>query len=293
MAVRSRLGLTILSLMICGFSPARAEVKKPLVITQTITPAPLFDEVTYPARIASQVQANILSDVDGVVTKINRAIGTSVQMGTPLILVKNTDPVYEYVPVAVKSSVAGVVSVMDLSVGSMVHRGQVIAVVTDPAKTILKLEVTSRDLPLLTLGTKGTFDQSTLDTSKNLLFKISGISPVIDPATGTASVEMTSITPAGKKLPIGMLGKVSFRINERKAITLPEEALVYRGKDVFARVVSGTTVKYVKVQTLSTQKGRVEISTGLKPGDVVITRTSMFVADGQEVTPQASDVTKM
>lgn len=273
-------------------TPLFAEAKKPVVLTAKITKTELSNEMTYPARLSSQINAGILSDIDGVVTEILKPIGSSVQVGTPIASVKNTNPVYEYVPVVIKSNVSGVVSAQEISVGSMVQRGQVIAVVTDPSKLILKLEVTSRDLPLIRVGMIGEFSLYPSPAGTCVPFKVSGVSPVVDPATGTATVEMRSANAEAKKLPLGMLGKISFKINQRQGIVVSDDALVYRGSDVFVRTVVGSVAKYAKVKIASTLKGQAEIASGLNEGDVVITRSSVFIADGQEVTVEAGDVAK-
>lgn len=278
-------------LYLCFLSfPVVAAPSKPIVTAEIVAKVALFDEITYPAQVSSQINANVLAEIDGVVLEILQPIGATVHVGTPILSIKNTDPVYEYVPVIVMSNLAGVISSQDISVGSMVRKGQVIAAITDPTKLILKVEVTARDLRFMSRGLEGQYAQSGLE--KSVPFKIKGISPLIDAATGTATVELASTHADAKKLAVGSIGKLTFKTNSRKGIVVPEQALVYRGADIFVRVIANEKAMFKKVAIGTTRRGVVELSSGLNEGEQIITRTSVFVAEGQDVTVQASDVAK-
>ena len=273
--------------------------KAPIVMVEQPQLSEIFDEITYPARAVSRVNAAVQSDSDGIVVAVLQPLGKAVKVGTPLLKIKNTDPVYEYVPVIVTSPVAGVVSGLDVSIGTMVRRGQTVATITDPKQIRLNVEVTAADLRLVSTGLEGDFlPVATMAPQGSGLthVKVQGVSPLVDPATGTATVELV---PADAKtagiaagLMVGMVGRVTFKVNQRKGIQVPEQALVYRGTETLIKIVEGNKAKMVPVKVAATRRGIAEISTGVKAGDQVIVRSSMFVADGQEVTVQKSDVAK-
>jgi RND family efflux transporter MFP subunit len=204
--------------------------------------------------------------------------------------IKNTDPLYEYVPIAVETPVTGVVSALEVTPGAKVIKGQALATVIDPKQTGLIVEVPAADLASFVKGLKGNFSLS-MSTAKPIETEVSGISPLVDPLTGTATAELV-FAKSSALVPPGAIGKVAFSINKRQGIQVPEQAIVYRGKDTLVRVVAEGKAKMVPVQVAATRKGLTEIVSGLTAGSSVIVRASGFVADGQAVVVQNSDVAK-
>lgn len=267
------------------------EAKAPVVMTETTEVVEIADWVTYPARVTSKVKATVFAPAEGIITKVSAPLGSQVKAGQALMAIKNTDPVYEYVPIAVETPVAGVVSALEVTPGSKVARGQAVATVIDPKQTGLVVEVPAADLTSFVKGLKGHFTFSAAADAKPIETEVSGISPLVDSLTGTATAELT-FAKSAPVIPPGAIGKVAFAINRRQGIQVPEQAIVYRGKDTLVRVVADGKAKMVPVQVAATRKGLTEITKGLVSGAAVIVRASGFVADGQAVVVQNGEVAK-
>lgn len=258
----------------------------PVVQVEKLELTELFDEVTYPARVTSKVQAAITADMDGVVVKVLAPLGHRVARGGDLFMIKNTDPVYEYVPVKVTSPVAGVVSNLEVAEGTMVRKGQKLGTVVDPTQIVVEIEVPASDLAIIHRDLAG----QVMAGEKNVVaVKVNGVSPVVDPLTGTASAQLRLTSGT---LPIGVIGKAIFKANARKAIQVSDQALIYRGNDTLLRLVEDSKAKFVPVKVTSTRKGFAEIGAGIPAGSTVIVRASRYVAEGQQVSVQQSDVAK-
>ena len=106
----------------------------------------LSDVFSYPARIFPVTHATVLADSDGVITRIMAPLGTSVKKGQHLAKVEHTDPVYQYRSAIVRSPVNGVVSALDVQVGSQVTKRQQLLTVTDPTKVRIQVEIAAVDL---------------------------------------------------------------------------------------------------------------------------------------------------
>jgi multidrug efflux pump subunit AcrA (membrane-fusion protein) len=267
---------------------ARASVSPPppMVTIQTAKMSDLFEKLSYPARVESKVNASIFSESEGVVTKILTPLGTSIHRNGKVVVIKHTDPVYQYAPVVLTSPVDGVVSQVAVTEGSAVTKGQLIASVTNPKLVRTIIEVAAGDLPLISKGLTG---QLSLNNRENQVFdvRVIGVSPFVDPVTGSATCEL-EIIQGSKPISIspGVVGQVNLKVNFHKGFVLPDYAIVYKGNDTFVRVVENGAARKIPVTVGKKERGQVEIIKGLKSGDVVIERSSGFVGDGEKVQVQ-------
>ena len=251
------------------------------VFTEKAAKKSIFNVLTFPARVESKVNAVVRSEAGGAITKIVKPLGAQVQRGETVAIVKHTDPVYEYRPMAVVASVSGVVSDVHITHGSLVNKGDAIVTVTDPQQLRIMVEVTASDLPLVNRGLKGELNIAGL--AEPVEAEVQGVSPAIDPMLGTATCELHVLGLAAKRVVAGMVGRVQFKVNQRDGFMLPDYAIVYRGESTFVRLVKdGKSVK-IPVQLGERRQGQVEILRGLSVGDIVIDRASRFVADGAPV----------
>ena len=297
--------------MAYGLSMAQAAIeKKPVVFIRPVQLQELAETLNYPARVEPRVKASVTAEVDGVVTKITAPLGSVVKARSPLLVIRNTDPVYQYAPMVVVSTVSGVVSRVEVTEGSRVARGDKLVLVTDPDHVRIVVEVTAQDALAIKPGLEAELKPASGEGQKPLKLKVQGISPFVDPATGTASCELDvekMPAPQTKKvgekksdktepatevarLPqLGMIGRVSFRVNVRKGISISDSAITFRGHDPFVRIVVDGKAKLVAVTLGRKESGSVEILKGLKAGDQVVERASGFVSDGEAVDVQVAD----
>ena len=309
MLIARTLRLGILSWIVISvgpsFAPSFAQAaieKKPIVFVRAVQLKELAETLDYPARVEPRVKASVTAEVDGVVTKIIAPLGSVVKNRAPLLVIRNTDPVYQYAPMVVASTVSGVVSRVEVTEGSRVVRGDKLVLVTDPDHVRIVVEVTAQDALAIKPGLEAELKSAGMDNQEPIKLKVEGISPFVDPSTGTASCELdvekvaaakmgkTKIPATVARLPqLGMIGRVSFRVNIRKGISISDSAITFRGHDPYVRIVVDGNAKLVAVTLGRKESGSVEILKGLKPGDQVVERASGFVADGEAVDVQVAD----
>ena len=283
-----RFSLLVMAVVPFSIFAATEKISAPLVFVEKVKAASLHDELTYPARLVSRTSAALLAETDGVVRKISAPLGRAVKRDETVLTIANTDPIYQYAPMAVRSPVAGVVSAVDVTEGSRVTKGQRLASITDPSQVKILIEVAASDLFAITRGMSGELTVNSQQKPVDLV--VLGMSPFVDPGTGTATVELAA--KEGKTqniLPPGLIGKVSFKVREHKGLQVPESAIVYRGRLPALRVVEEGKARYVPVTLGSARQGNVEIATGLTEGAEVILRSSTFVAEGEEVKVQPAE----
>lgn len=269
-------------------APSKERDKTPMVFVEKVAATDLYDLLMYPARLNPKINATLLSDVDGVVSSIQAPLGRTVKKKQTVMTVTNTDPVYNYAPMHVTAPVSGVVSSVEVSEGSHVARGQRLATITDPKEIRISMEVTAGDLNSLHTGMQG--ELKVASQEETVPVKILGISPFVDPASGTASAEL-GLVKTKNVLPLfpGVVGTVTFRANEHKGIEIPEFALVYRGQESFVRVVDKGVARYQPVTVGNARRGSIEILKGLSAGATLVVRSNTYVGDGEAVNVQKQD----
>lgn len=271
-----------------------AQPEAAMVMTEPVVDKLLFDSILYPARVDAGAEAAVLADTDGLVSRVKTALGRAVRKGDVLMTIENPDPVYKYAPISVTAPVSGVVSFLDASIGNRIERGRKLAIIADVKDVKIHLEATTADLSSLKVGQTGDFTVN----GKIRVIKIVAISPFVDPATGTATIELiadkqtkpdadTKAQPEERLVP-GLMGRVEFRVRERQGIHVADSSIVYKGIDPNVRVVEANTAHWRKITTGATAGGSTEVLDGLKKGDQIIIRASVFIADGDKVEIQVA-----
>jgi len=276
--------LLILSISISANSSQLPTKKKKKVFTLKTIQKDLFDLHSYPAVVTSSIKAKVLSDSTGQVTTLKAHLGKSVKKGEVLAIIKHTDPTYEYNSMEILSPVEGVINKVNISMGSLINKGQEVFEVINPAKSKVLIEVTASMLSKFKEDMKASLKLSYLSNPIDL--KLKGIAPTLDPLTGTATGELEFIEKENLRILIGSLGKVTFKTNQRAGIQIPEHAIVYEGKKAQVRVVENGKLKFVDVTLGKKQAGNIEVLSGLKENLEIVHRVSGFVANGDEVEVQ-------
>jgi multidrug efflux pump subunit AcrA (membrane-fusion protein) len=112
------------------------------------------------------------------------------------------------------------------------------------------------------------------------------IVPAADPASRTFIVKID--VGAGSGLRSGLYGRARFAVGERRALVVPEEAVVERGQLRSVFVVEPTgTARLRLVTTGRTQDGTVEVLSGLGDGERVVVEGAERLVDGARVEPRA------
>lgn len=113
--------------------------------------------------------------------------------------------------------------------------------------------------------------------------RVARISPVLDPATRTANVEIEIPNP-GMALRAEMFVRVEMNLEStRQAVLIPREGLVYRGDSSGVFVIDDGKQVFRYVETGLTQDDDVEITGNLAPGTVVIAKGASMLREGDRI----------
>ncbi len=182
----------------------------------------------------------------------------------------------------VRAPFSGIVGLRQVSAGDYIKDGQDVANLEgiDPLKVDFRV-------PEIYLK-KVTVNQNlqiTLDALPDTVFagRVYAINPLVD-AGGRAIVVRAIVKNAGQRLRPGMFARVRLLTEEKKeTLTLPEQSIVPAGDEFFVfRVIDGRAVR-TKVDIGLRAEGLVEITSGLKTDEMVVTAGQIKIRDGAPV----------
>lgn len=200
---------------------------------------------------------------------------------------------------AIRAPISGMVSQRMVKLGNQIQLGQTLFRIDDFDPLEAKVAVPEREMQSIKAGQDV---QMLVDAISGQVFtgKVARVSPIVDPKTGTFDVT-AQFSDNGSGLRSGMFGRINIvTAIHPDALLIPRAALLGEGKDAAVFIIEaskdGSKVKRVSLSTGLTADGKVEILSGLKQGDKVVTLGQNSVREGsqvqviaQKLTPAASD----
>jgi membrane fusion protein (multidrug efflux system) len=184
----------------------------------------------------------------------------------------------------IRAPFAGTVGLRNISLGTLVKPGDVIATLHDLSVMKVDFSVPAVYLGTLRPGLPIVANTPALD-GRSFEGEIRSLASEVDPVTRSIVARAIVPNPDGALRP-GLLMTVELLKNPRQAVVIPEEALVPSGRQTFVLLVdesAGNKVVKREIRTGARRPGEVEVLAGLEPGDRVITRGTLQVRAGQTV----------
>lgn len=282
--------LLLISAALCAGNALAAVTppEKAKVIVEEVKRSEDTKRFVVPVRVEARMRSAPVAEIEGWVTKILKPLGSRVKAGEVVMYVENKDPTFTYAAVPIRAPVAGVISQMDPSLMSRVAKGDPLFSVIDPKTLKLTADIAGSDLPMVKPGSKGSFKADLSDDSA-LPIKVTGISPLVDPRTGTAPAEL-EFTGKEKDLPsIGSVGHALFEVTLGKVTLVPETAVTYSEGKPVVRVVSDKGLVEKKPVQLGEQKESfLVVKSGLKEGEKLVLRANRPLKEGDAVDVEAA-----
>lgn len=182
----------------------------------------------------------------------------------------------------VVSPVDGFVGSRRVDAGAFVGPNAPVVSVVDISFVRLVANLVERDLQRIGTGMEADV-QVDAYPGENFKGRVARIAPVLDPATRTAQMEV-EVPNGTARLKPGMYARVSFTVAESPhALTVPRNALVDLEGVRGVYVAGEGTATWAPVQTGIQEDDRVEVLSGLKEGDRIVTLGSASLQDGDSI----------
>ncbi|MEO8217758.1 MAG: efflux RND transporter periplasmic adaptor subunit [Acidobacteriota bacterium] len=177
---------------------------------------------------------------------------------------------------------AGRVTDRSIQLGQHIQPGQNLFTVTAYDPLIARIFLPEHDVLSLEEGREV---RITMKSAQNVQFggRIRQISPVVDPATGTVKVTIESVKPPAAVRPGSFVTVDIVRETHPKSIVVPRESVVRELQDAHVFVANGLIAQKRSVSLGLEEAGRIEILSGVKPGERVIVAGQGALRDGSPI----------
>ncbi|HET7922220.1 MAG TPA: efflux RND transporter periplasmic adaptor subunit, partial [Gammaproteobacteria bacterium] len=184
---------------------------------------------------------------------------------------------------------AGVVAKRLVKTGNTLTANQPVFVISNFDPLLAVLYVPENALPELRAGQPATLSADAVP-GKHFTGHIARISPVVDPQTGTFKVTV-ELRHVKNELAPGMFSRVNITYDvHHGTLLIPRTALVTEDGETAVYVVKNGSAHRQPVKTAYSDGNEIEIVSGLKAGDTVVTLGQNSLRDGAKVsvinTPQ-------
>lgn len=182
----------------------------------------------------------------------------------------------------ISSPVNGFVSKRSVDPGAFVSQNVPVVDVVDISTVRLVANVVEKDLKELKTGNSTRVEVDAFP-GEAFMGRIARVSPVLDPATRTAPIEI-EIPNASARLKPGMYARVSVTTSTKKeALVIPANAVADLGgrRGVFVPLNESAVFRAIELGT--EQRDLVEVLGGLNEGDTIITTGSSALRDGDRI----------
>ncbi|MDR1915107.1 MAG: efflux RND transporter periplasmic adaptor subunit [Synergistaceae bacterium] len=181
------------------------------------------------------------------------------------------------------SQIDGIVTARNIEPGELAEAGQTLLEIENQSGIEVELMVSVHDIAAIT----GDTPVNVIIGGTSLSGRVTRVNPKATPGSGLCPVTV-SLAPGAGAVPGAYLEGSLLVRRERNAITIPSHALFSRGDERFVYVADGIggerIARLTKVDAENGNNGRVLVTSGLKPGDLLITSGNRGIADGVPVS---------
>lgn len=264
-----------------------AQEKVP-VIVEPVKVQKIRQVLHFTGDIKGIEEIDVYPKVQGKLIENKVKEGSIVKKDGVIALVDRDISGMKYEPFEVISPISGLVAKVFLDNGAVVvpptmstTMGTPIARIVNMERAKLIVNVGDRDYPLVR---PGQIAEIIADAYPERLFlgKVNAISPVINPYTKTAAVEI--IIPNEKLLlRSGMFAEVKIITEEREGIVIASDYILNTDGNSYVYVIHNNIAEKRIIKTGIVEENKVEVLDGLKEGESVVTVGAEMLTDGTMV----------
>jgi membrane fusion protein, multidrug efflux system len=254
-----------------------------IVPVEVVRPRPfeISEKIHAVGSIQADAEVSIFSKVGGKIANDLVKMGSVVQPGQVVAVVNRDEVGYDYKPFEVKSDAKGVVARILLNPGASVNPNSPIMNLVDIDIVKAVAAVDEKKIRFIAMGQSAVV---TLEAYPGDAFpaRVTNISPVGNAANRTIDVELSIDNPSHRVKP-GMYAEVEWTISRRRATVIPFAAVVDRSGQKYVFVETNGLARMTAVSLGTVVGDVVEILSGLKGDELIITTGAGLLNDNDKV----------
>ena len=257
------------------------------VNTFRTTEGNMDDYLEFGGDVASVSAVAVMPDMAGKVSRIRFSVGDTVKKDDIIAYVDASRPGMNYSASPVKAPIAGRITAIPPTVGTMVSQQTAIATISNTDILEVKINIAERFISRIKEKQNAIV---TFDAYPGIEFSAYAheVSPVLDTSTRTMSVKLR-FNKKDDRIKVGMYGRVKLITDTiQNALIVPTTAIVQKNEEPYVYVVSNrngsqASVRLQKIEEGITVDNKTEIIDGLVAGDEIVIKGQSLLNDGSKV----------
>lgn len=278
--------IAVLSLILaapgCG---RKAEEKKEVIPVRAmrVESRSISRTLDYASNIEAWDRAEVFPKVSGKILEKLKEDGSPIAKGETIAYIDRDEVGFKFEKAPVESPLSGVIGRVYVDKGTNVTTQTAVAVVVDIDRAKVHLDVPEKYLPQVSIGQQA---RVRVEAYPNEVFigTVTRISPVVETETRTAPIEI-SIDNPGHRLKPGMFAGIQLLLETRKNVpAVMKEAIIGREPSTYVFAVNDGVAQMRDVKLGLSENDYVEVTNGLKAGDLVAVMGQERLRDGAAVS---------
>ena len=263
----------------------KKEEKPVPVYVEKIKLIDFYEEIKYVTNIHPSRQVEVFSHISGVVENKNFQNGAFVKKGQVIATVKNISPGYDYSLHKIKAPISGVILNFYQEEGTYIQKQNSVFQIADVKSWRVAVPMLQEDINKLSSDYK-VFITPHGQTEK-IEAKLLRVDPNVNSVLGTTIVEFSFANTKKLGIRLGMISTVQFHHDISKKLGIENKFIKesYRDKKKYIFVINekDNTLQKRYLETGLVRDGKVQILSGLKEGETVVTKLPRRARSGRKV----------
>jgi RND family efflux transporter MFP subunit len=235
--------------------------------------------------ILAQTDVLLFPKVSGKVVRNLVQMGSPVRKGDVVSILNRDEVGYDFKPYEIRSDGKGIVARIMLNPGASAGPATPIMAIVDIDNVKAVMAVDELKIRFVRVGLAVQLKMAAYPDDV-FTARVTTISPVANPQTRAIDIEITVPNP-GHRLKPGMYAEMEMVQNRRDGLTLPIAAVVDRGGKKIVFRVAGDRASLVPVTTGAITGDEIEIVSGLRGDERIVSSGSDRLEDGDRLNVQA------
>lgn len=254
------------------------------------------DYIDVNGDVVTKTRVDTYPDTAGKLSALYVEVGDRVRKDQVIAEVDPSRPGMQFSASPVKAPISGMITLLPVQVGSTVSQQMTVAQVSKMDDLELRVHVAERFISKMQVGLSAEIKFEAYP-SREFTGRVREISPVVDPVSRTLELKI-SISDGADILKAGMFGEVKIVTEEKSnVVKIPSDSLVRRFGDDFVFVVNRDAAanedaddsdilgvaERRRVSAGIEIDQKLEVQSGLEPGEEVVYRGQTLLEDGSKV----------